>query len=208
LITMKAATGLLLVALAIVLTPGPNMIYLVSRSLSQGRRAGLVSLLGTLTGFAVYMALASLGLSGVFLAVPWVYGAVRTAGAAYLFWLAWQAVRPGGAAVFEARALPRDSASKLYGMGLLTNLLNPKAAIVYLALIPQFIDPARGGVLAQGFMLGGLQVCVSGAVNATIVMAAATVAAFLARRPSWLRWQRRVTGALLAAVGLTLALGA
>jgi threonine/homoserine/homoserine lactone efflux protein len=208
LITMKAAAGLSLVALAIVLTPGPNMIYLVSRSLSQGRRAGLVSLLGTLTGFAVYMVLANLGLGGVFLTVPWVYGAVRTAGAAYLFWLAWQAVRPGGTAVFEARALPRDPAPKLFGMGLLTNLLNPKAAIVYLALIPQFVAPARGDVLAQGFMLGGLQVCESGSVNATIIVAAAAVAAFLARRPSWLRWQRRVTGILLAAVGLTLVLGA
>jgi threonine/homoserine/homoserine lactone efflux protein len=93
-------------------------------------------------------------------------------------------------------------------MGLVTNLLNPKAAIVYLAVIPQFIDPARGDVLGQGLVLGGLQVCVSGAVNATIILAAAATAAFLARRPSWLRWQRRVTGVLLAAVGLALALGA
>jgi len=204
---MKAATGLSLVALGIVLTPGPNMIYLVSRSLSQGRRAGLVSLLGTLTGFAVYLVLANLGLSGLFLTAPWVYGTVRIAGAAYLLHLAWRAVRPGGIAVFEARDMACDPVPKLYWMGLITNLLNPKAAILYLALIPQFIEPARGDVLAQGFMLGGLQICESGAINATIILGAAGIAAFLARRPSWLLWQRRVTGILLATVGLTLALG-
>jgi threonine/homoserine/homoserine lactone efflux protein len=208
LITMKAAAGLSLVELGMVLAPGPNMIYLVSRSLSQGRRAGLVSLLGTLTGFTIYMTLANLGLSSVFLTVPWIYGTVRFAGAAYLLYLAWHTVRPGGTAVFEARDMPRDPAPRLYRMGLLTNLLNPKAAILYLALIPQFIVPARGDVLAQGFMLGGLQICESGVINTAIILAAAGIAVFLARHPSWLRWQRRVMGLLLATVGLTLALGA
>ena len=205
---MRAAAGLLLVAPAIAATPGPNMIYLVSRRLSQGRRAGLVSLLGTLPGFVIYMALASLGLGGALLAFPWAYAAVRAAGAAYLLYLAWGTLRPGGVAVFEARALPRDGAGRLYGMGLLANLLNPKAAIVYLAVIPQFTDPARGHVLAQGLLLGGLQICVSGTVNTAIIAAAAAISAGLARRPSWLRWQRRVTGLRLALVGLTLALGA
>jgi threonine/homoserine/homoserine lactone efflux protein len=204
---MQAATGVLLVALAIVLTPGPNMIYLVSRSLSQGRRAGLVSLLGTLTGFVIYMTLANLGLGGVFLTIPWVHVTVRIAGAAYLFWLAWRAVQPGGIGVFEARQIPRDPTVRLYRMGLLTNLLNPKAAVLYLALIPQFIDPARGHVLAQGFLLSSLQICVSGTVNTAFIIASGAIADFLVRRPSWLRWQRRVTGVLLAAVGVSLALG-
>jgi threonine/homoserine/homoserine lactone efflux protein len=225
LITMKAVVGLTLVDLVLVLTPGPNMIYLVSRSLSQGRRAGLVSLLGTLTGFVIYMTLANLGLSGVFATTPVAYDAVRIAGTLYLFYLAWQALRPGGMAVFETTAettaqttaeaiteataeTPRDSGVKLYRMGLVTNLLNPKAAILYLALIPQFIDLARGDVTGQGFLLGGIQICESGTVNASIVLAAAGIAAFLNARPSWLRWQRRATGILLAVVGLTIALGA
>ncbi|HEY1706497.1 MAG TPA: LysE family translocator [Trebonia sp.] len=222
---MKAVVGLTLVDLVLVLTPGPNMIYLVSRSLSQGRRAGLVSLLGTLTGFVIYMTLANLGLSGVFATTPVAYDAVRIAGTLYLFYLAWQALRPGGMAVFETTAettaqttaeaiteataeTPRDSGVKLYRMGLVTNLLNPKAAILYLALIPQFIDLARGDVTGQGFLLGGIQICESGTVNASIVLAAAGIAAFLNARPSWLRWQRRATGILLAVVGLTIALGA
>lgn len=226
-ITMKAIVGLTLVDLVLVLTPGPNMIYLVSRTLSQGRRAGLISLLGTLTGFVIYMTLANLGLSSVFATTPAAYDAVRIAGTLYLFYLAWQALRPGGTAVFETSAgtaveatteaasqSPRDSggrlyrSGRLYRMGLVTNLLNPKAAILYLALIPQFIDLARGDVTGQGFLLGGIQICESGTVNASIVLAAAGIATFLNARPSWLRWQRRATGILLAVVGLAIALGA
>src|SRR5579875_612256 len=143
-----------LVALGIVLTPGPNMIYLVSRSISQGRAAGLISLAGTMTGFGVYMTVANLGVGALLRTVPWIYEAVRLAGAAYLLYLAWQAARPDGSGLFETRNLPRDSPRRLFWMGLVTNLLNPKAVIMYLALIPQFINPGRGHVLAQGFMLG------------------------------------------------------
>jgi threonine/homoserine/homoserine lactone efflux protein len=206
-VSVTSAAGMALVALGMVLTPGPNMIYLVSRSISQGRRAGLVSLAGTLTGFAVYMTAADVGLAAVFVALPALYLAVRLAGAAYLLYLAWRTLRPGGHSLFEARQLPRDSPARLFQMGLLTNLLNPKAAIMYLALIPQFVVRTRGHVLAQGFVLGGIQITVSGAVNAVIVLAAAAIAAFLAARPGWLRWQRRTTGVLLAAVGITVALG-
>ncbi|SDE09904.1 LysE family translocator [Glycomyces harbinensis] len=207
-ITAGAAAGIALVALGMVLTPGPNMVYLVSRSLSQGRRAGLVSLLGTVTGFVVFMTLANLGLAVVFVAVPWLYIGLKAAGAAYLLFLAWQTLRPGGVGLFEARDLPRDSAGRLFRMGLLTNLLNPKAAVMYLALIPQFISPELGHVAAQGFALGAIQIAVSFAVNGAIVFAAAGVASFLGRRPSWVRWQRRVTGGLLAAVGVRLAIDA
>lgn len=206
-ISAASAAGIAIVALGMVLTPGPNMMYLVSRSLSQGRRAGMISLLGTVTGFLVYLTLANLGLAEVFRTARWLYWAVRLAGAAYLLYLAWQVLRPHGAAIFHVRDLPRDPAARLFRMGLLTNLLNPKAAIMYLALIPQFIDPARGHVLAQGFLLGGTQITVSAAVNAAIVLAASAVAAFSATRPAWLLGQRLVTGTLLAAFALRLALG-
>ena len=206
-ITLTSAAGMALVALGMVLTPGPNMIYLVSRSISQGRAAGLVSLAGTVTGFGAYMALANLGLGALFRAVPWVYDAVRLAGAAYLLYLAWQSLRPAGAGLFEARDLPRDTVRRLYWMGLATNLLNPKAVIMYLALIPQFIEPGRGHVLAQGFALGAVQVTVSAAVNAALILLAAQVAARLAARPAWLRRQRLVTGLMLAAAALALATG-
>jgi threonine/homoserine/homoserine lactone efflux protein len=206
LISAASAAGIALVALGMVLTPGPNMIYLVSRSLSQGWRAGLVSLLGTIAGFVIYMSMANLGLAEVFLTARWLYRAVTLAGAAYLLFLAWQALRPGGVALFETRALPHDPPAKLFRMGLLTNLLNPKAAIMYLALIPQFIVTGHGHLLAQGFALGAVQIAVSAAVNATIVLSASGIAAFLGRRPAWLRWQRLVTGTLLAAIAIHLAI--
>lgn len=206
-ISVASAAGIALVALGMVLTPGPNMMYLASRSLSQGRRAGMVSLLGTITGFVIYLTLASLGLAGVFLTARWLYWAVKLAGAAYLLYLAWQVLRPHGTAVFQARDLPGETAPRLFWMGLLTNLLNPKAAIMYLALIPQFIEPGRGHVLAQGFLLGGIQITVSATVNAAIILAASVVAGFFSARPAWLRGQRLVAGTILAVFAVRLALG-
>lgn len=207
-VSLAAVVGMALVALTMVLTPGPNMIYLVSRSVSQGWRAGLISLVGTAWGFLIYMTIANLGLAAVFVLVPWLYVALKAVGAVYLLYLAWRTLRPGGTSLFETTTLPHDSAWKLLRMGLVTNLLNPKAAIMYMALIPQFIDPAAGHTVVQGLLLGGVQITVSMLVNAGIVLAAGTIATFLTQRPSWLRWQRRVTGTLLGAVGVKLALDA
>jgi threonine/homoserine/homoserine lactone efflux protein len=181
------------------------MMYLVSRSISQGRGAGLISLGGTAAGFLIYMTMANLGLAVVFVLVPWLFMAFKAVGAAYLGYLAWQALKPGGRGLFETHTLDRDSAGRLFRMGLITNLLNPKAAIMYLALIPQFIDPARGHTIAQGFLLGGVQITVSMVVNAAIVITAGSIASLIARRPSWATWQRRITGTLLGAVALMLA---
>lgn len=206
-ISAASAAGIALVALGMVLTPGPNMMYLTSRSLSQGRRAGMVSLFGTVTGFVIYLTLASLGLAGVFRTARWLYWAVKLAGSAYLLWLAWQVLRPHGTAVFQARDLPREAASRLFLMGLLTNLLNPKAAVMYLALIPQFIEPTRGHVLGQGFLLGGIQIAVSATVNAAIILAASAVAGFFSARPGWLRGQRLIAGTILAVFAVRLAVG-
>ncbi|MDF2847215.1 MAG: LysE family translocator [Oerskovia sp.] len=203
-----AVLGMTAVALGMVLTPGPNMVYLVSRSISQGWQAGMVSLAGTAVGFLVYMTTANVGLAAVFVVVPWLYVALKVAGAGYLLYLAWRTLRPGGRGPFEEQDLPRDSRGRLFRMGLLTNLLNPKAAIMYLALIPQFIDPAAGDVMAQGFVLGGVQIGVSMVVNAAIVLAAGSIAVFLRARPTWMRWQRRATGTLLGAVGVKLAIDA
>ncbi|TDP98130.1 LysE family translocator [Labedaea rhizosphaerae] len=204
-ISGPAAIGMVLTALAMVLTPGPNMMYLVSRSISQGRLAGWISLSGTGVGFVVYMTMANLGLAVVFVAVPWVYIGLKAAGAVYLAYLAWQALKPGGRGMFETRELAGDSPGKLFRMGLITNLLNPKAAIMYLALIPQFIDPARGHVVAQGFTLGALQIAVSMIVNAVLILLAGSVARLVRTRRSWAVWQRRITGTALGVVAVLLA---
>lgn len=201
----NALLGVTVVSLGMVLTPGPNMMYLVSRSITQGRRAGAISLAGVAVGFLIYLTAANLGLSLVFLAVPQLYMAVKLAGAAYLAWLAWKALKPGGTSVFAHQELAPDSPRRLFSMGVLTNLLNPKVAIMYVSLIPQFIDPAAGHALLQGFVLGGVQISVSLGVNLAIVMAAGTIAVFLARRPAWLRAQRYVMGTVLGALAVKLA---
>lgn len=192
------------VALAMVLTPGPNMIYLISRSITQGPMAGLVSLGGVALGFVFYMLCAAFGITALIFAVPYAYDALRLAGAAYLLWLAWGAIKPNGRSPFEVRALPIASPRRLFAMGFLTNLLNPKIAMLYLALLPQFIDPMHS-VLLQSVIFGTEQIVISVAVNAMIAVVAGSIAAFLAARPFWLKAQRWVMGTVLGALALRLA---
>lgn len=194
-----------LVALGIVLTPGPNMIYLISRSICQGPAAGLISLGGVALGFVVYMVCTALGVTALVLAVPYAYDALRLAGALYLLYLAWQAVRPGGRSPFHVRDLPKAGARKLFTTGLVTSLLNPKVAVLYLSLLPQFIDPELGRVLSQSLVLGFTQIAVSVSVNASIAIAAGSIAAFLARRPAWTTIQRWLMGTVLAGLAVRMA---
>jgi threonine/homoserine/homoserine lactone efflux protein len=194
-----------LVALVMVLTPGPNMIYLVSRSVCQGRAAGFISLGGIALGFLFYLICAALGLTAIFLSVPLAYDALRMAGAAYLLYLAWQALKPGGRSPLEIRNLPQDSPRRLFGAGLLTSVLNPKIAILYVSLLPQFIEPEQGRVLAQSLVLGGTQIAISLSVNALIVFVASKAAVFLASRPLWQGLQRWVMGTVLASLAVRMA---
>ena len=194
-----------LAALVLVVTPGPNMIYCISRTLCQGRAAGLMSLAGVLLGFLVHLLAATLGLTALLMAVPLAFDAIRLAGAAYLLWLAWQAVKPGGAGPFQARDLPVDPPATLFRMGFLTNLLNPKVALFYLSFFPQFLDPGRGPVLLQSLQLGAVQIGVSGSVNALLVLGAGAITAFLSRSRGWLVAQRWVMGGVLAALALRIA---
>ncbi|GLH80825.1 lysine transporter LysE [Bradyrhizobium sp. SSBR45G] len=197
-----------LVSLGMVLTPGPNMIYLISRAITQGRAAGLVSLGGVAVGFVAYMLAAAFGITALLFAVPFAYDALRLAGAAYLLYLAWQAVKPGGRSPFQVKELAIDGPRKLFLMGLVTNLLNPKIAMLYLALLPQFIDPASGSVLTQSIVLGAIQIVISVSVNAMIAMAAGSIALFLATRPAWSLVQRYLMGTVLAGLAVRMALEA
>lgn len=192
-------------ALLMVLTPGPNMIYLISRSICQGRKAGVISLLGVIGGFLVHMFAAAVGLTTLFLSVPLAYELLKWAGALYLLYLAWQAVKPGARSPFEARQLPADPPRKLFLMGFLTNLLNPKIAVFYLSIFPQFVSPAHGSVFAQSLQLGFTQIAVSFTVNLAIALSAAGLARWFVRHPQWLAAQRYVMGSVLAALALRLA---
>ena len=204
-VSLTALVAFSAVALGMVLTPGPNMAYLVSRSICQGRTAGLISLAGVALGFVTYMLLAAFGITALVFAVPYAYDALRLVGAAYLGWLAWNALKPGGRSPFEVRDLPPDSPRRLFAMGLLTNLLNPKIAALYLSLLPQFVDASQGDVLGQTLLLGTAQIAISITVNALIVLAAGAVAAFLTGRPLWMAVQRWLMGTVLAVLAVRMA---
>jgi threonine/homoserine/homoserine lactone efflux protein len=196
------------VSLGLVLTPGPNMIYLISRSITQGHAAGIMSLGGVALGFVVYMLCAAFGITALLLAVPFAYDALRLSGAAYLLYLAWQAMKPGGRSPYQVKRLSIDGPRKLFLMGFVTNLLNPKIAMLYLALLPQFIDPTAGSVLTQSLVLGAIQIAISVSINAVIAMAAGTIALFLATRPSWALVQRYLMGTVLAGLAVRMAVEA
>ncbi len=196
------------IALGMVLTPGPNMVYLISRSICQGRAAGLISLGGVALGFVFYMLCAAFGITAIVMAVPYAYDALRFGGALYLLYLAWQAIKPGGRSPFQVKDLPKDSPRKLFMMGFLTNLLNPKIAVMYLSLLPQFISPDHGSVLVQSLALGFTQIVISVTVNAMIAIAAGSIAAFLASRPTWLVVQRWLMGMVLTGLAMRMAMEA
>ena len=193
-------------AVIMVITPGPNMIYLISRSVAQGPRAGIISLLGVVTAFLVHMTAAAAGLTALFMAVPLAYELLKYAGAAYLLYLAWQAVKPGARSPLEPAPLPPDPPGRLFRMGMLTCLLNPKAAVLYLSILPQFIDPDRGSVFAQSVLLGSLQIAISFTFNLLIALSAAGLASWFARKPAWLATQRYFMGSVLGGLAVRMAL--
>jgi threonine/homoserine/homoserine lactone efflux protein len=202
---LSALLGFALVSFGMVLTPGPNMIYLISRSIAQGSGAGMVSLGGVALGFVFYMLCAAFGITALLFAVPYAYDALRIGGALYLLWLAWQVLKPNGRSPFQVRDLPVDGPRKLFAMGFLTNLLNPKIAMLYLALLPQFIDPAQGSVLVQSLVFGSIQIAISAAVHVLIALTAGSITGFLSTRPMWLKAQRWLMGTVLAGFALKLA---
>ena len=209
-LSMLPTQDLLVVAgasLLLVLTPGPNMLYLISRSICQGRGAGVISLAGVVLGFFVHMLAASLGLTALFMAIPLGFELLKWAGAAYLLWMAWQAVRSGGSSPFEqTTTLPNESPRKLFAMGLFTSILNPKVAIFYLSIFPQFVNAAHGSVFWQSITLGLIQVTTSFTVNLLITLFAAQIALWFSGNPHWLRAQKWVMGTVLAGLAVRLAL--
>jgi threonine/homoserine/homoserine lactone efflux protein len=198
--------GLFAVAvLLLVLTPGPVWIYLIGRTLAQGRRAGYFSLLGVLAGVVLHVLLAALGLSVLLLAVPFAFDAIKLAGAAYLLWLAFSTLR-GGGMNFEAQALPAVPDRVLLRQGFIASTLNPKVAVFYLSLFPQFIEPGAGNVFAQSLVLGIVHIAISAVFDALLVTIAGALAAWFATRPLWLRLQRWVLGGAFGVLAVWLAL--
>ncbi len=187
-------------------TPGPDLLYILGRSVSQGRAAGVLSAVGIGAGCIVHVAGAALGLSALLLALPHAYDAVRWAGAGYLVLLGLRALRSRGMTL-EARALPPVTARRAFWQGVLTNVLNPKVALFFLAFLPQFADPSRGPLAPQLLLLGAIFTVNGTLVCVAFALFAAEVGTWLRRRYAVSRWLDRATGLLFVALGLRLALG-
>lgn len=170
----------LLAVLAVELTPGPNMGWLAVVSAARGVSAGLAAVVGVTLGLAAWMLAAAFGLTETLLAWPALYQAVRWAGVMFLIWLAWEAWRGGGDPAVEDGAPQTRRA--LFLRGLAGNLLNPKAAVFYAALLPTFMRPGHGSLLVQALTLGTLHLVVAVAVHTGIVAAAARAGGPVVRR--------------------------
>ncbi len=195
-----------LAAFVLVISPGPNMIYLISRSITQGKKAGLISLFGVICGFLFHIIMVSFGLTAVLFAVPFAYTALKTMGVLYLLYLAYQAVKPNSKNIFDHKTdLPNDKATKLFSIGFLTNVLNPKVAVFYLSFFPQFIRPEYGSIMTQSLQLGATQVFVSFSINLIIVLTASKVAIFFGQNPSCLRVQKWFMASVLTGLAFKMA---
>ena len=191
--------------LALNLTPGPDMLYVVARSIGEGRAAGVASALGIAAGCLVHTLLVSLGLAQLLLAVPAAYDAVRLAGAAYLVYLGVRAIvsRPAenGAAVPK-----RASLGAIFRQGVVTNILNPKVALFFLAFLPQFVDASRGSVAGQMLILGVLFNVSGTLVNLGVGWAASGAGRWTAGRLAPSPLFQRLTGGVFIALGLRIAI--
>jgi threonine/homoserine/homoserine lactone efflux protein len=195
-----------LASLIMVLSPGPNMIYLISRSLSQGKKAGIISLIGVMCGFLFHIFMVSFGLTAIFFAVPYAFIVVKFLGVGYLLYLAYNTVTSENK-IFDAKQnLKADKPLKLFNIGLLTNVLNPKMAVFYLSFFPQFIKPEYGSILSQSFQLGIIQIIISFSINLLIVISAAKMANWFAKKPIWLRIQKWFMASILTGLAVKMAL--
>ena len=195
-----------LVALGMVLTPGPNMIYLVSRSICQGPAARLASLGGVALGFVFYMLCAAFGIIALVIAVPYAYDALRVAGALYLLYLAWQAVRPGGRSPFQAARPAEGQPAAAVRDGPGHEPAQPESGgAVPVAAAAVHRPEARPCASASRSRSASPRSRSASACNATIALAAGSIALFLARRPTWAVVQRWLMATVLAGLAVRMA---
>ena len=192
--------------LALNATPGPDMLLIATRSAGQGRWAGLATYLGIAAGAYIHALALALGLSQLFLAVPAAYDIVRLGGAAYLAYLAWQTWTAKPDNPSRPNGQSKLSVLTLFRQGMLTNVLNPKVALFFLALFPQFIDPGAGSVALQVLILATLLNTTGLVVNGIVILLASSAGGALSRNGRFAQIGRVLTGAVFAGLAARLAL--
>ncbi|EJZ57968.1 threonine efflux protein [Pseudomonas fluorescens R124] len=191
---------------ALALTPGPDMLLIASRSLSQGRASGFVSLAGIQAGTYCHALAAALGLSQLVATVPAAYDIIRFAGAAYLALLAWKAFTSDVSPLATTETLPATPLLRIFRQGLVTNLLNPKMALFVLALFPQFIDPGKGSLVLQMLVFATILNVIGLLVNGAVIVLASKVGNKLASNARIARRLNQVLGAVFFGLACRLAL--
>jgi threonine/homoserine/homoserine lactone efflux protein len=198
--------GLFVVAaLVLLLTPGPAVLYIVARSVEQGRLAGLVSALGVHVGTLVHVAAAALGLSALLVSSALAFNVVKYLGALYLIYIGVRKLM-GWDQALERRALARPSLRRLFAQGVVVNVLNPKTALFFLAFLPQFVDVSRGAVGLQILTLGLIFVSLGVVSDGLYAVAAGTAGEWIRRDGRVLRAERYVSGGVFVGLGVTAAL--
>jgi threonine/homoserine/homoserine lactone efflux protein len=196
-------------AVTLLLIPGPAVLYIVTRSVDQGRAAGLASVCGVHVGTLLHVAAAALGLSALLVSSATAYDTVRWLGAAYLVWLGVRRLLAGDEDVAAAAAGPdarRSGLGRIFAQGVVVNVLNPKTALFFFAFLPQFVDTARGSVPFQVLVFGSAFVLLGLVSDGTYALLASTGAGWLRRRPGVARVSRLVSGGVLISLGVTTAL--
>ena len=187
-------------AIALLLTPGPAVLYIVTRSVEQGRAAGLVSVVGICSGTLVHVVAATLGLSALLVSSARAFTTVRYAGAAYLIVLGIQTLARRPPPVADI-AIERAALRSVFTQGVIVNVLNPHTALFFFAFLPQFVNPSRGHVPAQMLALGLLFVGLSATTDSGWAIAAGTAGDWIRRHPRFTAGQRYVTGGALIGLG-------
>jgi threonine/homoserine/homoserine lactone efflux protein len=193
-------------ALALNLTPGADMTYVIARSATQGRAAGIAASLGIAAGSLVHSVLAALGVSALLQHSETAFLVVKYAGAASLLHLAWKAIRSGNGAVAFDRNLARAGLWRVFAEGAVTNLLNPKVALFILAFLPQFVDPAKGNAAVQILLLGAIFNIGGTSVNAAVAWSASAAARAIGNSAGFGRWLNRISALVFVGLAVRLAL--
>jgi len=196
-----------LAAITLLVIPGPAVLYIVTRSVDQGRAAGLASVCGVHVGTLVHVAAAALGLSALLVSSATAYHAVRWLGAAYLIWLGVRRLLARDEAAAAAGPGPRRlGLRRIFAQGVVVNVLNPKTALFFFAFLPQFVDTSRGSVPFQVLVFGVAFVLLGLLSDGAYAVAASAGAGWLRRRPGVARASRLVSGGVLIGLGVTTAL--
>ena len=195
----------LLAALILLLTPGPAVLYIIARSMDQGRLAGFVSVLSIESGNSVHVLGATLGLSAILMSSALAFTVVKDLGAAYLIYLGIRRLLSRGQGQEIAR-FQKQSLRRIYSQGVLVAILNPKTALFFLAFLPQFVDPSTGSITLQFLTLGGLFVMMAVVTDSMYSLLASTAGNWLKRNRSFLSAERYVVGSVYIGLGVTAAL--